>query len=217
MEEHHPNLSAFNFSPHFWYKAFDKGISLADHFGRKLDKETGYADWLRHGELEHPRLELHLSEEEGIIHGRDYDRIVRNDYFHNVSAINKYGVRITAESTEQLMSKATVDPEAAVNYVFRVDSLHHLATVEFMEWLVFNRDAPWLRWQVFFNFLVSKSPELTGQLYTYMWCMVFGEIKFNHAFFESVSQYDRFRDQYEVLIERAEPIESRLRKLNTDG
>ncbi|MFT3947382.1 MAG: hypothetical protein QM763_10480 [Agriterribacter sp.] len=76
------NYKAFNFTPHFWWASFDRGIPYADAFGAELIPNFQFKKWLREGTIEH--FSISIDSEPDARMDKKYAETVGNDYYNEV-------------------------------------------------------------------------------------------------------------------------------------
>lgn len=210
------NLNALNFSPHFWWKYIERAIYLTDSFGQELISGFSFRNWLLDDYIEHTSLNLYDENLDGRIVTPEFRNMVTNDYYHEVIAINNYGNKVKAKTIEELYSIHSIPDNTELSYNFKVEDLNHFATLYFMKWLIMPTQFNFVRWQLYYDFIVSKLNEDHAELYHFMWASLLGEVNFNHKFFDSVEQYKKFRDRLDDINKKSDDLELKISQLRNN-
>ncbi|MBS1633853.1 MAG: hypothetical protein JST10_14920 [Bacteroidetes bacterium] len=204
MEQQSSNINALQFSPYAWWKAIDRGVEMAEIYAKIIAPEFNVRKWLYEEDIEHESLNLAFKDYTFSVTDPLYVKATQNDFYTRVGFVNKYGTKMMFDSLEKLRKNQTYFDGAPMVYQYRVNALVHLATLHFQHWLLFETNYHWLRWQMFYDFIVSKLNRTIGGLFQNMWVTMLYELDFNHQIFSGIPQYKKFRD----VLEEAEKASS---------
>jgi hypothetical protein len=210
MENNIVNAHSLQFSPYIWWKSIQRGIDFSEIYGAGLIPEFSFKNWLQEAIIEHSSLNLVADE---YSPNGEYIRATKNSYYDQVGFINKYGSKFTAKTEDDLRRKPTFKEGYALFYTFKVDTLFHLTTLHFQHWLLFDDFYHWVRWQLYFDFIVAKCDKTIAGLFQQMWAISLSEVDFNHQVFKEVEQYKKFRDRLEEINSESEFIREEYIKL----
>ncbi|HMI79739.1 MAG TPA: hypothetical protein VK484_13160, partial [Ferruginibacter sp.] len=213
MESTSGNLKALYFSPHFWWTNIERGVYLADAFGKEIIPDFEFRKWLRDEKVEHDSTIIHQEGDHTYFINPEYGEAIKNDYFFEVFATSKYGHKVTARSVEDLYSKHQVDEKAKMSYSFKVDDLTHFISMYFQNWLLFDTYYDWVKWQLYYDFLLSKLDNPLKELYQYMWTIVLNQVELQHNLFKDVAQYKKFRDKLDSITKESNFIENKITEI----
>lgn len=204
------NFKALYFSPHFWWTNIERGVYLSDAFGKEIIPGFEFRKWLRDEKVEHDSTIIHQEGDNTNFINPEYADAIKNDYFFEVFTTSKYGHKVTARTIEDLHHKHHVDENSKISYNFKVDDLTNFISMYFQNWLVFDTYYDWVRWQLYYNFLLSKLDNPLKGLYQYMWTVIFNQVEFQHTLFKDVTQYKKFRDKLDEVTKESDFIEKRI-------
>jgi hypothetical protein len=210
MDNSGGNFKALYFSPHFWWTNIERGVYLADAFGKEIIPDFEFRKWLREEKFEHDSLTIHNEDINIGFTNPEYGEAIKNDYFFEVCAISKYGHKVAARNIEDLHNKHHVDNDASLSYRFAVDDLTHYVSMSFQNWLLFDTYYDWVRWQLYYDFILSKLESPLKELYQYMWTVIFNQVEFHHTLFKDITQYKKFRNKLDEITKESDFIGSKI-------
>lgn len=213
MEVKDLNIKALSFSPYFWWKSIETAIYFSEIFGKELIEDFDFRKWLKEEVIQHSTIEIIPIIYTGHSFNGEYNKAIINDYFFEVEAKNKYGNKVKASSVEELLNRHEMDKDAELNYFFRIDDLTQLVSLYLHRWLLTDSYYDWVKWQMYYDFVVSKFNGKIGGLYQYMWTVVFNQIEMQHQLFRDVNQYKTFRDKLDNIKLESEFIEKEVAEL----
>jgi hypothetical protein len=147
---------------------------------------------------------------------KEYSKAISNSYFFKVAFTNKTGVTFSAKTLDELITNPNYTDKEKVFYTYRIYDLNHFVTLYFQHWLLFDTYEFWVKWQLYYDFIVSKCDTTLGGLYQYMWSTMLWRLdRYSHAF-KDVEQYKKFRNQLEHITEQSKNIETEFIKIR-DG
>lgn len=205
------NIKAYNFSPLFWWRAIGKAIDLTHAFGEELNPGFSFKKWFHQESIEHDSLEINIEPVFGT--DSEYKEAIRNDYFSKVLGISAYGHKVSEKTFDDLHRKHKIDTEKPITYLFSIYDMNHFISSYIQQWLIYDTFFCWVRWQLYFDFIVSKLDTPRKELFMYMWSIIFHEIEFEHKLFNSIDQYKKFRDKLDEINEHADFVESKIKEL----
>jgi hypothetical protein len=213
MDKTSENFKDLYFSPHFWWTNIERGVYLADSFGKEIIPGFEFRKWLRDDKIEHDSTTIHQEGDNIFFTNPEYAEAIKNDYFFEVFAKSKYGHKVTARNIEDLYGKRHVDKNEKISYNFKVDDLTHFISMYFQNWLLFDTYYDWVRWQLYYDFLLSKLESPLKELYQYMWTVIFIQVEFHHSLFKDTGQYKKFRDKLDDITKESDFIENKITAL----
>jgi len=202
------NIKAHNFSPFFWWEAIERATGLTHAFGEQLAPGCNFKQWLRQGCIEHDSLEINIEPAFGA--STEFREAIKNDYFYKVSGTSIYGRMISEKTFEDLHDKYPVDTKEPITFLFKISDMNHFISVYLQQWLIFDTYYYWVRWQLYFDFIVSKLDTPQKELFMYFWTVIFHEIEFSSTYFKDIAQYKKFRDQLDTVKEQADYVEKKI-------
>ncbi|MBA6151638.1 hypothetical protein [Gelidibacter maritimus] len=206
------NFKAFNFSPIIWWKILDKSIYLCNAFGKEIKPNFSFIEWLNSEVIQNESIDL-INNEINFTTDKRYYNVRKNEYFFRVKGINTYGCEVSEVTEYDLFIKHKIDKNRPLTYTFRIFDLNHLALMHLYKWLVFNSNYEWVRWEMYFQFIISKLKTTERKLFIYMWYITLNEINIQDHFFKDVAQYKVFKVKYEELSKQAKYINDKIDKL----
>ena len=196
-----------------WFEGINSGTEYARVFSELLLPDFNFKEWLTKGEIEHDSLNISFADLRNVLADKDYAEAIKNNYYHKVGFINDHRVKETKSSIEELKKLPTFKDDKEFFYTFRIKDLDHLVSLYFQHWLIFNSYHFWVKWQVYYDFIVRKSEKLIGGLYQYRWTVTLGLIEsYTHAF-DTVDQYKQFRDKLDSLTTDSKFVEESFIKV----
>lgn len=207
------NINSLEISPQVWWDAINHGYNIADSLSKLILPDLDFKKWFKDGEVSNDSTILSLTEPLTIHLDKEYSKAVKNDYFFEVIFTNDKGVRFSAKTIEELISNPNYKATTQIFYVYRIYDLNHFVTLYFQHWLLFDTYEFWVKWQLYFDFLVSKCDKKLGGLFLYMWSTIFGRLdRYSYAF-KNVDQYKKFRDRLDDITEQSKFIEIEFIKI----
>lgn len=214
MEETEPNLKALYFSPQFWWEAIEGSIYLTENFGKELLPNFDYRKWLKEDTIENDSIQLYEDDEVNIrFKNYEYSNAAENEYFFKVCATNKYGHKVAEYSIDELNKKHDLPETPNYFYSFKIKDLNHFASMYFQNWLLFDTYRDWVRWQLYYDFIISKLDGTLKGLYQYMWSVILEDVNLQHHLFKDVKQYKKFRDKHDDIKVNSSYIVDKVIKL----
>lgn len=211
MDDLSVNLKAFYFSPQFWWKTFERAINLTDAFGEEIDSIFSFKKWIQTGTVEHDSISINL--EHDYKTDKEYTEAIKNDYFFEIIGVNHLGHQVSAKSYEDLLEKHQIKEEIPLKYSFRIYDLNQFISMYVQQWLVFDSYYYWVKWQLYFDFIISKLNTPSKELFLYMWTLIFNEVEFEHNLFKDVNQYKMFRDKLDDIKKESSYVENEIIKI----
>ena len=205
------NFKAFYFSPYFWWKSFERGVYLTDAITSELIPNFEFKKWLKEDVVEHDSLLINQVTSFGI--NKEYGEAIKNDYFFEVIATNTYGQKVKAKSVDELFDKYEINEEIPLSYSFKIEDLTQFISMYFQQWLIFDTYYYWVRWQLYFDFLVSKLDNQLKGLYIYMWNVILNQVEIQNSLFKDIAQYKKFRDKLDDIKQESDFIEKTISEL----
>jgi hypothetical protein len=213
MDSHQANINALDISPQVWWDAINHGYSIAEGISEVLLPDFGFKKWFNDGEISHESLDLSLEEPLAIHLNKEYSKAISNSYFFKVAFTTKNGVTISAKTLDELITNPNYTEKTKVFYTYRIYDLNHFVTLYFQHWLLFDTYEFWVKWQLYYDFIVSKCDTTLGGLYQYMWSTILWRLdRYSHAF-KDVEQYKKFRDKLEDITEQSKNTETEFIKV----
>lgn len=207
------NINGLEISPVIWADGIQAGIEWSDGFSKLLLPRVNFKNWIKNGEINHDSLDISFSDFQHVYVDKEYAEAIRNSYYYKVGFTNDYKVKEIKATLEELQKLPTYKDEKELFYIFKMQDLDHLVSLYFQHWLIFNEFKYWVKWQLYYDFIVKKSEKIIAGLYQYKWAVTLRRIEsYTHAF-GTVEQYKQFRDKLDDINKESKFVEEDFIKL----